>query len=307
MPSTIAPYQPTRHGHSSNHALRGGSYRTWTWNDPVVPNAQRPLLVLAHGWMDVGASFQFMVDAMDGSRRTVALDWRGFGRSRMPDSDSYWFPDYMADLDALLDALSPHDPVDLLGHSMGGNVVMSYAAARPARIRRLINLEGFGLPATRPQDAVTRLRTWLDELKAPVSLRDYDSAHAVAERLMGNNPKLRPDRALWLAGHWAEARADGRWHIQGDPAHKRVNPVLFRRDESIETWRSIQAPVMWVEGAQTDVAKWWGHRYPRTDFEERLAVVAQVERHVINDCGHMLHLDQPEAVAAAIEGFLDAR
>ena len=45
----------------------------------------------------------------------------------------------------------PTQPVDLLGHSMGGNVVMSYAGVRPERVRRLINLEGFGLPDSRPR------------------------------------------------------------------------------------------------------------------------------------------------------------
>ncbi len=259
---------------------------------------------MLHGWMDVGASFQFVVDAMSPARHIVAADWRGFGHSTTSDTDSYWFPDYLADLDALLDRISPDQPVNLLGHSMGGNVVMSYAGVRPERIRRLINLEGFGMPATRPQDAAKRLRQWLDELKQPMTLRDYDSVEAVAERLVKNNPRLSIDKAQWLAPHWAEQRADGRWHILGDPAHKRVNPTLYRRDEAIETWREITAPLLWVEGALTSMSQWWGTRYPRSDFEERLNVVKTVERHVINDCGHMLHLDQPQALAPIIDRFL---
>uniref|UniRef100_UPI002362DFF1 alpha/beta fold hydrolase n=3 Tax=Pseudomonadota TaxID=1224 RepID=UPI002362DFF1 len=81
----------------------------------------RPPLVLLHGWMDVGASFQFVVDALAGDREVIALDWRGFGLSEASGAGCYWFPDYLADLDALLDAVSPSAPVDLLGHSMGGN------------------------------------------------------------------------------------------------------------------------------------------------------------------------------------------
>jgi pimeloyl-ACP methyl ester carboxylesterase len=60
------------------------------------------------------------------------------------------FADYLADLDQLLDHYAPGEAVDLVGHSMGGNVAMMYAGVRPARIRRLVNLEGFGMPATRP-------------------------------------------------------------------------------------------------------------------------------------------------------------
>jgi pimeloyl-ACP methyl ester carboxylesterase len=40
--------------------------------------------------------------------------------------------------------------VDLVGHSMGGNIAMLYAGVRPARIRRLVNLEGFGMPPSQP-------------------------------------------------------------------------------------------------------------------------------------------------------------
>jgi pimeloyl-ACP methyl ester carboxylesterase len=298
------PYSPKRIATSQTIQLRNGQYRIWRWGETAQATPDKPLLVLMHGWMDVGASFQFLVDALPHDRAIVAADWRGFGQSHMPPVDSYWFPDYLGDLDALLDQLSPTAPVDLLGHSMGGNAVMSYAGVRPERVRRLINLEGFGLPATRPQDATKRLRTWLDELKTPVTLRDYENANAVAERLIKNNPRLTSDKAAWLAQHWAELKADGRWHIQGDAAHKRVNPVLYRKDEVVETWRQIAAPLLWVEGADTDVAKWWGTRYPRSDFDERLSVVANVQRHVLQDCGHMLHLDQPQALAQVIETFL---
>ncbi len=300
------PYVPRREGQSQAWPLRGVSYHAWSWHGSQDVSTEQPLLVLLHGWMDVAASFQFLVDALDDRRHVLAPDWRGYGRTPTPATDSYWFADYLGDLDALLDVVQPQGQVDLVGHSMGGNVAMFYAGVRPGRIRRLINLEGFGMPATRAQDAPSRLRRWLDELKTPMTLRDYASCADVAQRLRDNNPRLRPDRALWLAAHWAQPRADGRWHVAGDPAHKRVNPVLSRREESLEIWRAIEAPLLWVEGRQTDMAKWWGTRYLRSDFDERLAVVRNVTSHVIDDAAHMLHLDQPEALARAIDPFLDA-
>jgi pimeloyl-ACP methyl ester carboxylesterase len=267
---------------------------------------------MVHGWMDVGASFQFAVDALAAhegfDRWVIAPDWRGFGLTDSSGADSYWFPDYLGDLDALLDALVPEGAIDLLGHSMGGNVVMAYAGVRPARIRRLINLEGFGLPAGQPHQAPKRLLQWLDELKVPQSLRSYDSLDGVAERLQKNNPLLPADKAAWLAPHWARQRSgageDGQWHILGDPAHKRANPVLYRVEEHLELWKQISAPLLWVEGDQTDIAKWWGHRYPRAEFEARLAVVPQLQRALLSPCGHMLHHDQPEALAGHIARFL---
>ena len=93
--------------------------------------------------------------------------------------------------------------------------------------------------------------------------------------------------------------------IQGDPAHQRTNPVLYRVEEILACWRRIECPLLWVEGQDTDIGKWWGERYTKAEFDERLAVVAQVERHALADCGHMLHHDQPQAVAALIERFLE--
>jgi len=303
-------YQTRRTGHSRFLPIRKLHYHLTTWGDETLVTPQRPPLVMLHGWMDVGASFQFVVDALaeaegDG-RCIVALDWRGFGLTDTPGADTYWFADYLADLDAVLDALFPQGAVDLLGHSMGGNVAMSYAGVRPERIRRLVNLEGFGMPDAQADQAPRRLAQWLNELRRPEQLRPYDSLQGVAERLIKNNPLLTADKAAWLAPHWAGRGDDGRWHIRGNPAHKRVNPVLYRKEEVLAAWRLISAPVLWAEGDLTDVAKWWGHRYPRSDFEARLAVVPSVQRVLLAPCGHMLHHDQPQALAAHLSGFLGA-
>jgi pimeloyl-ACP methyl ester carboxylesterase len=303
-------YRPSRPARTRCLDIRGLRYQVHAWGDPSSITPEAPALFLAHGWMDVGASFQFIVDELarlEGERRfVVAIDWRGFGGSSSGGVDAFWFPDYLADLDALLDLLAPGQAVDLAGHSMGGNVAMSYAGIRPGRIRRLVDLEGFGLPDTRPEQSPDRLARWLAELKTPMSLRPYDSLEAVAQRLMKNNPRLPADRAHWLAPHWAERRDDGQWHILGDPAHKRVNPMLYRASEILAAWRRIEAPVLWMEGAQTDVGRFWGALYPRAEFEARIAQVPRVERVVLQDCGHMLHHDRPAQCAQAMREFLDA-
>jgi pimeloyl-ACP methyl ester carboxylesterase len=301
------PYLPKRPARSQSVPVRGLSYHCLVWGDASLVTPERPVLVLTHGWMDVGASFQFVVDALaalEGERRMiVAPDWRGFGGS-LCTTDSYWFADYLGDLDALLAHCSPNAPVDLLGHSMGGNVVMSYAGVRPARIRKLINLEGFGLPATQPEDATKRLAQWLDELQEPQALAPYADAAAVAARLTKNNPRLSADKAAWLATQWGEPRGDGRWHLRADAAHKRTNPVLYRVEEVLATWRAITAPVLWVEGAHTQLAQWWGTRYSVQEFHQRLAQVNNVTQHRLMNSGHMLHHDEPEALAQHLLNFL---
>jgi pimeloyl-ACP methyl ester carboxylesterase len=303
---TSTPYPARRPSTSHFAPVRGLRYHVNLWGDPAQATRERPLLLLMHGWMDVGASFQFVVDAMAEGRTIAAADWRGFGRTAVPATDCFWFADYLGDLDGLIDALSAQAPIDLAGHSMGGNVVMSYAGARPERVRRLVNMEGFGLPEARAEQAPERMRQWLDELKTPQQLKSYASLDEVAARLLKNNPRLSSDRAAWLAAHWAERRDDGRWHILGDVAHKRVNPMLYRKDEVLEGWKRITAPTLWVEGDETDPDRWWGHRYPRSEFETRIAHVKQLQRVRLASCGHMLHFDQPQALAQALDTFLDS-
>ncbi|NBQ90945.1 MAG: alpha/beta hydrolase [Betaproteobacteria bacterium] len=303
------PYCPQRQSRSLHLSIRGVNYHVRLWGDPSTCSQQRPALVMVHGWMDVAASWQFLVDAMQHDRFIVAPDWRGFGHSRgAAHIDSYWFPDYMADLEALLRAPEvgwpalPH--IDLLGHSMGGNVVMMYAGVRPERIRRLINLEGFGLPERPAEHAPTQYAKWLDELATPQEIRPYDSAAGVARRLMKNNPRLSADKAVWLSEQWAQPDPQGQWHILGDPAHKRPNPTLYRVSEVLACWKRIRAPVLSVVGRQTSLAQWWGERYTLDQFQERLKVVPDVRSQWIEDCGHMVHHDQPTVLAGLIEDFL---
>ena len=175
-----------------------------------------PPLVLVHGWMDVAASYQFMVDAFSDAfatgRTIMAPDWRGFGLTNGA-ADNYWLPDYLADLDFLLDHLVKDQNIDLVGHSMGGNVAMVYAGVRPERIRRLVNLEGFGLAPSKPAQAPSRYAKWMDELKSlhkgELDLKAYGDVNGVAKRLMKTNPRLSEDKANWLAAHWAQQNAAG--------------------------------------------------------------------------------------------------
>ena len=306
-------YVPQRPARSEQLPQRQLNVHVNCWGQPAPGSVP---LVLVHGWMDVGASYQFMVDALSADfadrRLIIAPDWRGFGQTTLAaPCDHYVFADYLGDLDALIDHYAPDgQPVDLLGHSMGGNVVMQYAGARPTRIRRLVNLEGFGMPASRPAQAPRRLAQWLDELKqlrqGEISLKTYPDADAVARRLTKTNPRLPADKAAWLARQWARPGADGQWRILGDAAHKIVNPSLFRVDEMLALYAAITAPVLVIEGSDDSLSQWWKGRYSLDEFHERLKAVPVLSRQVLPDSGHMLHHDQPERLARALEAFLDA-
>ena len=300
-------YRVQRPSRSEFVPIRHLRYHVRQWG---APSDHHPPMVMVHGWMDVAASFQFVVDAMAQDRWVIAPDWRGFGLTDVPaGTDHFWFPDYLADLDQLLNHYVGSQPVDLVGHSMGGHIATLYAGVRPERIRRLVNLEGFGLPATRPSQAPTRYAQWMDQIQAvptgAMDLKSYDSLEGVVQRLTKTNPRLSHDKAAWLASHWARQEADGRWRVLGHPAHKIVNAQLFRVDEVQAIYQRITAPTLCVVADTNEMGRWWQDSYDLNEFMQRIAVVPQVENAVVEQAGHMLHHDQPLDVANCIDKFLD--
>ena len=150
-------YQPIKIGDSSFLDIRGKKYHLKIWGQPDAPK-----LFYLHGWADTGTTFQFVIDAMQSNWQVIAIDWRGFGKTEHQNS-CYWFPDYLADLDLILEAYSPDEAVTLIGHSMGANVASLYAGIKPERVNQLINIEGFGLSDSDPNNAPVTYRRWLEK------------------------------------------------------------------------------------------------------------------------------------------------
>jgi pimeloyl-ACP methyl ester carboxylesterase len=276
--------------------VRGERHHVQTWGEP-----QATPIVLLHGWMDVGASFQFLVDALAGDWYAIAPDLRGFGRSGWQ-AQGYWFYDYIADLEALLERFVPDNSVRLVGHSLGGNIAMDYAGVRPQRVHRVVSLEGFGIPAEKPELAPDKLSKWLDALRDPPSFAPYPNLAAVADRLQKNNPRMARDHAEFLAGHWAEALPDGSARLRSDPRHKLPFPTVYRTEEACAAWQRVTAPVLWVAASDSFVPRWLGE--DSGGLQRRIASFRDGRMITIADAGHMLHHDQPASVAAAIEPFL---
>lgn len=273
-------------------------YHIRLWGEPDAPK-----LFLQHGWMDVSASFQFLVDALRREWRVIAPDWRGFGLSEWNRGDSYWFPDYIGDLEAVLLHYQPDTPVNLVGHSLGGNVASLYAGIRPQRIARLINLEGFGLPRAKADDAPARYAKWLDQIRKPPRLKPYANFDELAQRLLNQNPRLSRAKADFLARHWGKQEGDV-IVLESDPGHKMVNPTLYRLEETMACWRQVSAPVLWIGAADSFVIKGFAGR--PEEYAARKACFATLTEHIVEDAGHMVHHDQPEILASLIEDFIPA-
>jgi pimeloyl-ACP methyl ester carboxylesterase len=281
---------------------RGVRLHVRRWGDPDAP-----MLFMLHGWMDVGASFQFVVDALAGDWQVLAPDARGFGLSDWPVAKQggghYYFHDYLADLDVLLDHYAPHGEANLVGHSMGANVSLLYAGVRPERVRRVVDLEGFGLAAARASQAPGRIGQWLDELRTPPELRSYATLDDVAARLIKTNPRLPMSRARYLAQHWSRQEGDGQFHLLADPAHKLRAPYLYRLDEMMASWSRVKAKVLHVEAENSPTLKWLAGDVPIAEFKARFEALPDWRETFLSDAGHMVHHDQPERVAELIETF----
>ncbi len=169
-----------------------------------------------------------------------------------------------------------------------------YAGAMPKRVSSFVNVEGFGLPDSDPGDAPRRYRLWMAAPRSAFS--EYDSMETLASRIRQRSPGMSEAQALFVANEWAEITADQEVRLRADPRHKLPNPVLYRRAEAEACCRAIEADVLLVTGARSELAAElggvFGEMYPG----------AQSVR--IEDAGHMLHFEAPAALASTIEAFL---
>jgi pimeloyl-ACP methyl ester carboxylesterase len=277
--------------------IRGLRTFVRTWGTEGEP------LILLHGGQDASPTFQFMVDRFERDWRVLAPDWRGHGKSAHG-RQGYWFPDYLADLDAILEALFPGAPVPLVGHSLGGNAACLYAGLRPERVSRIVSLDGFGLPDRKPSDAPAQLRRWLGGWREPPPAhKAYASLEAMAARLRQANPRLDEAKSLFLAAELSERREDGSLVWAFDPRHRAPFATLHRKAEWAACLAEVRAPALFV-ASDRPVPAALGEETGGLEARARAIPGAAFER--IAGASHNLHHDEPERVAALVERFLTA-
>jgi pimeloyl-ACP methyl ester carboxylesterase len=297
---SLTAYQVLRVPRHETVRVRGIDIHLTRWGPP--PSDSAPPIFLLHGWLDAGATFQFLVDALQRDWPLIAPDWRGFGRSEWPQA-GYWFPDYLGDLDAILDQLSPRTPARLVGHSMGGNIACSYAGIRPDRVRSVANLEGFGLARTVPAQAPARIAKWLDQLQSEPLRKDYASFEELAGIIRFRYPRFSAAQAAFVATAWGTLDGKGRVRLAGDPRHHWVNPILYKREDAEACWRQVRAPLLMLVGDVSDHLEKLGPDGTPAAFR---AIIPHIEIARIADAGHMLHIERPDLVAPLLESCWDA-
>lgn len=288
-------YTGTESCRSETLVVRGIPYRVYHWGAEGAP-----IIFALHGWGDSGRTFQMLVDALLPGWHVIAPDWRGFGGSGWS-REGYYFPDYLADLDWLLEHYSAQRPTLLVGHSMGGNVASLYAGSRPERVAALANLEGFGLRDSDPEAAPERYGHWLRQQRDDTGASIFASFAELAARLRSRHPGISEPVALFAARQWARRIGD-RVMLKADPKHRWVNPVLYRRAEALACWRAVTAEVLLLVGERSPIARGESVFEP----DDGAAVYQRARRVVLKGCGHMLHWQEPAQVARHLRAFLGA-
>jgi pimeloyl-ACP methyl ester carboxylesterase len=267
------------------------------WGDP----AGEPI-VLVHGFLDQAQSWK--VFAAELLRRAVrplwiiAPDCRGHGDSGSVGAGGYYhFPDYVYDLECVVSALGIAR-FHLVGHSMGGTISFLYGGAFPERLVNLVLIEGVGPPGMEFAEAPRRMARWIDEVRerGRDHFREYTSVEAGAGQLRQTNPRLQEEFALELARAGMKQRATGKWIWKFDPLHRTAAPQPFYTAQALEFFRRITCPVLLVDGAESRQSR-------RTDKLQRYEAIRNRRMLTIENAGHMVHQDNPAALADAIASF----
>ena len=288
-------YQPRRLARERRLETAEGHIGVTQWG----PADAAPIVML-HGWMDCARGWQLLADCLPEDWPLAAIDWRGYGQSE-PRADRYWLPDYLAELECVLQQLWPAGHAGrIIGHSLGGTVGSAYAGIRTQQLRWLVNMEGFGLPRLDPKLIPEHLGQWLDQLRAPPGQRRYASIEQLATVLRQRNPLLPMPNARYLAAVWTRPVADG-VELLADPRHRLSTPLRLGREELQACWSRTTAPALLLHGAESRalamaggaaaVERWRSH-------QPGLQVVA------IEQAGHLLQHERPAAVAAQIIRFV---
>ena len=256
-----------------------------------------PIRVLAiHGWLDNAASFAPLAEQLPDCD-LVAIDLPGHGHSgHLPAGAWYHFIDYLGDALDALDALAWDDCV-LLGHSLGGAIASTLAAACPQRVRRLMLVEALGPLAIAPGHAAKALRNGLAERRVAADKQKRvipDVESAIAARLQAT-PMREADARLIVERNLQAV--PGGWTWRSDPRLRLTSSTRLPEAAIQAILRAIEAPTLLGAAAPSPPY------FPPELRAARLACLRDARLHVLEG-GHHLHMERAAEVAALLVDFL---
>jgi pimeloyl-ACP methyl ester carboxylesterase len=286
---------PTSHGFMSQRLRL--NYVDWG-------NAQAPLIVLVHGGRDHARNWDWVARALSTRWHVVAPDLRGHGDSAWSPDGAYSAPFFVSDLAQLIHQLADGKPCVLVGHSLGGAISLRYAGLFPETVRKLVAIEGLGLPLDgidRPtEEMVERWRPVIADRRARSARqpRRYPSIEDAQERMRAENGFLSAEQARHLTIHGVIRNEDGTYSWKFDNYVRMGSPVDLSADQMRALWRRIDCPVWLVHGADS----WADH----PDKDGRAACFKDARVDSFERAGHWVHHDRLDGFLAGLDAFLTA-
>ena len=261
--------------------------------------AERTLLVI-HGGPDWDHTYlREPLAQLAGHRRVILTDLRGCGRSTRGLADDQYTPAAATgDLTVLLDALDTDDtgPVDVLGFSYGGLIAQRLALAAPERVRRLVVASSSILPVPpgaydgwheRNRRLAAEAAVWSNSsLSGPELTRA--AAFAAAEANVWR-PEVLPDYLDRLASVRFTAEWIRPWRAGTLPP--------ARPEDAARRLAALGLPLLLLHGRQDMI-------FPALLAEEAEKLIPSARAAVLDEAGHMAHIDQPTAWLDALTDFL---
>jgi esterase len=244
----------------------------------------RPPVLLLHGFTGHAHAWDTLSIALQPRFHVLALDQRGHGDS--DPAEVYNAVAAFDDLAGVVDELGL-TRLQLIGLSMGGRNAMYFTSRRPDVVAKLVIVDigpEISKRATAPSAGPPEPETW-------------ESIEQAAQHLYRGNPYPGVHYYRWVASHSLRQRDDGRlvWKWHPSIKERRTNP-------DVDWWallRTITPPTLVLRGAESTVLD--------RDVAERMARELPNARFVeIPRAVHTLHEDNPDAVVAALETFLQA-
>lgn len=266
----------------------------WDWG-----RDDKPSLVLVHGGLDHARNWDWVARALREHFHVYAVDLRGHGNSSWAPGASYTLAEHVLDLSALIDIINDF-PIYLVGHSLGGVIVLHYTGIYPDRVRKVVSIEGFGPPPSHQVHAPAsqRIRRWLEQMRETEqrSPKSYASLEDAVSRMKEANPHLKDDVARHLTLHGTNWNADGSLVWKFDNFARPFGPYGYSLDDAREILSQITCPVLLIRGTES-----WAVDPESDDRLESLQGYRLVQ---VADAGHWVHHDQLEIVLEELAGFL---
>ncbi len=259
----------------------------------------KPALVLVHGGLDHARNWDWVARALREEYHVYALDLRGHGNSAWAPGAIYSVAEHVLDLSALLDIINDF-PIRLIGHSLGGIIVLNYSGVFPDRVGKAVSIEGIGFPEGHGVHGPPslRFRVWIEkrrdlEKRKP---RNYPNSATAMARMKEANPRLSDEVARHLTLHGTNWDSDGSLMWKFDNYARAISPYGHHIEDAVELFSQISSPTLMFWGLESFF------KLPEAD--PRLKAIRNCRLVKVPSAGHWVHHDQLESFVKETKMFL---